>query len=189
MNRKSLNIVAAEVRQGASALRGETPESPEEGAGEPRQLAIQVRNPQDVPLYVWASRRAFRYDPETHTLALYLTERTPDPPPGIRMISDHPRIPRQVVVGPGEEATVNVPLPAVMRTRVPGEGLGMHFVEEAIGPIDQVELHVQSATEPARAPGREEAGLYRKRLADQGEVATATIRTSTRSDDKNQKED
>ena len=60
---------------------------------EPIQLSMEVQNPGDSSLFVWTSRRAYDYDASTHVLTLYLTEQTPPLPPGIVMISNHPRTP------------------------------------------------------------------------------------------------
>lgn len=145
------------------------------------RVGIAVENPSDQPLHVWAAWRAYDYDAATRTLTVYLTEHTPPPPPGITMISDHPRTPPQVVIVPRSRATVHVDVPATIRRRVPGTGLGMHFVEEPIGPIDRVDLHLQSATEPITpAKADESPERHRERLRQTGGVVRTTITLSER---------
>jgi hypothetical protein len=137
---------------------------------------VTVENPGDAPLYVWASRRHYEYDPDTKVLTLWLTEHVPPPPPGIRMISDHPRTPAQVEVGPQSRAIIDVPVPHVIRRRVPGGGgLGMSFAEERIGQIDRVDLHVQYADSPLPMPDGMDAAQHRQRLLDHGDVVHESI--------------
>jgi hypothetical protein len=147
----------------------------ERGVQEQLQVSIEVENPNDKPLHVWASRRAYDYDASTHVLSIHLAETPPALPPGIQMLSDHPRTPVQVAVNPKSRATIKVPIPATIRRRVPGAGLGMSFVEEPIGQIDKVDLQVQYADEPARHIPKESPIQHRKRLMKHGQVAVATI--------------
>lgn len=142
-----------------------------------QHIGVEVDNTSDSPLFVWASRRHYDYDPETKVLSLWLTEHVPPPPPGIRIISDHPRTPAQVQVGAGGRAVIDVPVPHVIRRRVPGSGgLGMSFTEERIGQIDRVDLHVQYADEPLPAAGGMDPAQHRQRLRDHGDVVQASIR-------------
>jgi hypothetical protein len=91
------------------------------------------------------------------------------------MLSDHPRTPVLVEIGARSRNTVEVLVPTTIRRRVPGTGLGMSFVEEPIGQIDQVELHIQSATEPLRHYAKEDPAEHRKRLLEHGDVVRATV--------------
>jgi hypothetical protein len=179
MSKKQLKIISAKINQPtpAAEARKARPEAPAVPPPVPErmQLSVAVENPSDRPLHVWASRSAYDYDPDTQVLTVYLTEQTPPPPPGIEMISNHPRSPAQVVVPPGSQAIVNVPVPSVFRRRVPGEGLGMRFVEEPIGPIARVDLHVQYANEPIQPRAGESPEQHRKRLDEHGQVVRATI--------------
>lgn len=140
-----------------------------------QHVGVTVENPNDVPLHVWASRRHYEYDPATKVLTLWLTEHVPPPPPGIRMISDHPRTPAQVEVGAHSQAVIDVPVPHVIRRRVPGSGLGMSFSEERIGQIDRVDLHVQYADLPLPMPNGMDAAQHRQRLLEHGEVVHESI--------------
>jgi hypothetical protein len=145
------------------------------GTQEQMQVSVEVANPNGEPLHVWSTRRAYDYDASTRTLTLYLTEHTPPLPPGIRMISDHPVTPTLVEVAPNSRGTLEVLVPTTIRRRVPGAGLGMSFVEEPIGQIDQVDLHVQSATEPLQHHGKENPPEHRRRLLTHGDVVRATV--------------
>jgi len=175
MAKKHLKIMGATFRGALPAHGAEAGH----GIQEPVNLAVEVENPGDKPLHVWASRRAYDYDATTHVLTLYLTEHTPELPPGIKMISNHPRTPTQVVIDAKGRTTIDVPVPAIIRRRVPGEGLGMSFVEEPIGQIDRVELHIQSADEPIEPLDKESPTEHRKRLREHGDVIRATITPTT----------
>jgi hypothetical protein len=171
MSDKPLGIVGVEI------YRPREVEAADAGPGvQPRlQVSVRVANPRDQPLHVWSTRRAYEYDASARVLTLYLTDHKPPPPPGIEMISEHPRTPSQIVVAPRGDATFDVPVPTTIRRRVPGEGLGMHFVEEPIGPIDHVDLHIQYAPEPLQQRAKEDPIEHRERLQAHGEVVRATI--------------
>jgi hypothetical protein len=180
MSKKQLKIISAKISQPSPAPEAlkDRPEAPGDVPTpvlERMQLSVAVENPSDKPMHVWASRRAYDYDSDTQMLTIYMTEQTPPPPPGIEMISNHPRTPAQVIVPPGSQATVNVPVPSIIRRRVPGEGLGMHFVEEPIGAIARVDLHVQYTNEPIQHRVGESPEEHRKRLQAHGQVIRATI--------------
>jgi hypothetical protein len=168
---KQLKIMGATIQRPAPVYEAEAAR----GVQEQLRLAVEVENPSDKPLHVWASRRAYDYDATTHVLTLYLTEHTPELPPGITIISNHPRTPVQVEVGAKSRATLDVAVPTIIRRRVPGEGLGMSFVEEPIGPIDRVDLHIQSASERVEYLVGESPAEYRARLRTHGDVVQATI--------------
>jgi hypothetical protein len=51
----------------------------------------------------------------------------------------------------------------------------MRFVEEPIGPIARVDLHVQYANEPIQPRAGESPEQHRKRLDEHGQVVRATI--------------
>jgi hypothetical protein len=152
---------------------------PEEAATrrvQPRlQLQVDVENAGDAPLHVWASRRAFDYDPASRRLTLHLAETEPETPPGIEIVSEHPRVPQQVVVAPGARTTIDVPVPTMVRRRVPGVGLGMSFVEEPIDQVGEVELHVQYADVPFQRIVEESPSEHRERLRAHGGVVRATL--------------
>ena len=185
--KQQVKIAGAEIRRPSAAPeakpKAKAEAKPEAQTGEPPappperlQLAVAVENPSHRPMHVWASRRGYEYDPETRVLTVYLTENTPEPPPGIQMISQHPRTPAQIVVPPSGQATVNVAVPNVIRRRIPSEGLGMNFVEEPIGPIDEVEVHLQVATEPVPEAATEDPVEHRKRLQSHGNVIRTRIK-------------
>lgn len=170
MSNKALKILSAQIRRPVPAAEAKAARPAEQQL----HLAVEVENPGDTPLYVWASRRAYDYDPSTHVLTLYLTEHTPPPPPGIQIISNHPRTPNLEVVKAKGRTTLDVPVPAFIRRRVPGKGLGMSFVEEPIGKIDRVDLHIQVSNEPVEDIENESPAEHRKRLA-LGSVVQATV--------------
>jgi hypothetical protein len=176
MSNEQLKIVGTVIQRPTAVSEAETAR----GVQELLHLSIEVENPSDKPLHVWASRRAYDYDASSHVLSIYLTEHTPDPPPGIKMISDHPRTPVQVVVNAKSRARIKVPVPAIIRRRVPGEGLGMAFVEEPIEQIERVDLHIQYATEPIQSGDQESPAEHRKRLKAHGKVVKTTITPTER---------
>lgn len=177
MAKKPLKLVGAEIRGAGpvSELKAATVTATAPAGAERTHAALDVENPNDQPLHVWVSRRAYEYDAATHLLTLYLTDHFPAPPPGIRMISEHPRTPVQVEVPARGRATIKVPLPAFIRRRVPGQGRGMSFVEEPITRIDKVEFHVQYADDPLHFSTHESPADHRARLQAHGEVVRATI--------------
>lgn len=174
MTDKTLKVVSVQIGRPLPVAEAEAAR----GVQGRLQLSVQVDNPTDKPLHVWSSRRAYDYDAATHVLSIYLTEHTPPLPPGIKMISDHPRTPTLVVVDAKSRGTLEVPVPTSIRRRVPGTGLGMSFVEEPIRQIDRVELHIQYAAEPLQERPGESTVEHRKRLQAHGQVVQATI-TST----------
>jgi hypothetical protein len=171
MSDKSLKIVSTQIGRPLPVAEAQAAR----GVQERLQLSIQVDNPTDKPLHVWSTRRAYDYNSATHVLTLYLTEHTPPLPPGIEMISDHPRDPTLVVVNAKSRGTLEVPVPTSIRRRVPGTGLGMSFVEEPISQIDKIELHVQYATAPLQQLPKTNPAEHRKRLQAHGQVVKATI--------------
>lgn len=173
MNKKPLKITGAEIRRPAATAPAAAAAP---AAAPPLEIAVALENPADHPRHVWSAPRSYGYDAASGVLALYLTEHTPPPPPGIQIISDHPRIPPQVVIDAHGRLTLKVALPPTIRRQVPGSGLGMSYVEEPIGQVSRVELHIQSAAgpiEPSR--GGESPEQFRQRLRQHGEVARATI--------------
>lgn len=142
------------------------------------QLALTLENPGDKPMHVWATARAIDYDASSGVLTLYLTEHTPAPPPGITLISKHPRPPSQVVVAGHGKTTFEVALPQSIRRRVGGAGLGMHFVEEPIGAVSRVALHVQYASEAIEPKKDEAPDTFAERLRRHGSVELTSIAAS-----------
>lgn len=172
MAKKQLKINSASV-QAPEAAPG-----PAEPAGTqpPLQVSVEVENPGDAPLHVWSNVRAYEYDASKKKLTVHLTQYEPQVPPEIRLLSHHPQVPQQAVVDPGARRTLNLRVPAVIRRRVPGEGMGMHFVEEAIGPVDEIEVRIQYSPEPVTAPPGENPDDLQKRLRDAGESVQSVIR-------------
>jgi hypothetical protein len=103
-------------------------------------VKVEVKNASsDTAYYLWSGMRSFSYSAPTKTLSLDLSgPTTPEPKPGIRVISKHPpRIPKQVACPPGQIAVLHIRVPArVRRTSVKGPSLVVK--EEAIGPIVHV---------------------------------------------------
>ena len=117
MSNEELKIVGTEIQRPMPVPEAEAAR----GVQERLRLSVEVENPSNKPLHVWTSRRAYDYynfNPCPHS---YLTEHTPALPPGIKMISDHPRTPVQVVVDPGSRTRIDVPVPAIIRRRVSRE--------------------------------------------------------------------
>ncbi len=170
-SRKQLQIAAATMRARVPMSDAEAAR----GAQQQQMIAFEVENPSDEPVHVWTSRRGYDFDASTRVLTLYLTDQTPDLPPGITMISDHPHTPEQVEVQANSKATIEVSVPATIRRRVPGEGFGMSFIEEPIEQIDRVDIHMQSAPEKVEYLADEKPAEFRKRLRARGDVVQATI--------------
>jgi hypothetical protein len=140
-------------------------------------LSVEVENTTDQPLHVWATRKGYNYDAATQVLSVQLAESTQELPPTIKMISNHPRIPTQVVVNAKSRTTIKVPVPATIRR--PGTGQGGAWVEEPIGQIARVDIQVQYAPEPIQYRPGENASDLRKRLREHGDVVQAVITPTT----------
>jgi hypothetical protein len=147
------------------------------GARATLNLGIDVENPGDKPLYVWATTKDYAYDPATRVLSVDLAEPVKQLPPYIKMISDHPRAPAQVVVNPKSRATIKVQIPA--KVNRPGPPGGPTWVEDPIGPIDRVDVRLQHATEPIHHRAGEPPPEFRKRLREHGDVVRAEITPAT----------
>lgn len=163
---KILSVTIARPSSVADVARGAPPRL---------NLTIEVENTSNEPLYVWTDLRRYDYDPSTHVVSVQLAEIPRDLPPHIKMISDHPREPIQVVVKPKGHMTIKVQLPGSVRRLTPGKGLGKSFAEIPIGQIDRVEVTIQHAVEPIKLQPGEAPANFRKRLCEHGDVAQATI--------------
>ena len=143
-------------------------------------VLIEVKNESAAPLHVWSDRRGYDFDVATGVLSLQLAEPSEELPPGIEMISDHPRAPSQVIIEPGAEATIDVPVPTTVRHRTPGEGMGMSFAEESIDRIRRIEISIQYADVPFQAIIGESPADMRVRLREHGAVARKTVSVRAR---------
>jgi hypothetical protein len=139
-------------------------------------LGVDVENPGNQPLYVWASCKEYSYDPATHVLSVDLAEPTRQLPSYIKMISDHPRAPAQVVVNPKSRATIKVLVPG--KVNRPGPPGGPAWVEDPIGQIDRVQIRVQNAAEPIQHRAGESPTAFRQRLREHGETVQAEVTPS-----------
>jgi len=155
---------------GVSNVTITRPVFPAEALGAPSaipaiRLGVTVENPGDATMHVWTSRRAYDYNAATRLLTVYLTERPP-------LTRDAPAIQTSqsfrsahVAIPPKGRATIDVVIPPTIRRLAPSAGPGIVIVEEPIGAIDHVELHVQSTTHPlsdaqeALALGRTERAM------------------------------
>jgi hypothetical protein len=165
------------------AIRPPTPVTEEEAAHnvpERQHLDVQVENTGSAPVHVWTGLRGYTYDSATNVLEVFLSEPGDVTPPGIELISDHPRVPPQVVVDAGGQTTIDVPVSTVIRRRVPGTGLGMSYVEEPIDDIQQVTLHVQYADVPFQAVVGESPQQLRRRMQSHGQTVDATVTPTNR---------
>jgi len=169
--KKKLKITSATIRPADPGTATETAEDAPAQHG----IAVDIDNPNDTPLHVWASPRGYDFNSETRVLTLYLTDNQPDPPADIKMISSHPRTPSQLVVDANGKATIDVQVPKTIRRRVAGEGLSLSFVEEPIEQIDRIDIHIQSAFEPMQYVVDESPEDHHKRLRAHGDVVKTTI--------------
>jgi len=149
------------------------------GAPPRLDLTVEVENPSDQPLHVWTDQRAYNYDPTTHVLSVQLAEPEDTLPPNITMLSDHPRVPTQIVVNPKGRAKINLQIPGIIRRLTPGQGAGRSFVEEPIGQVDRVDLQIQHSTEAVQYERGKSGADFRKRLRGHGEVVRATVTPTT----------
>ena len=157
------------------------------GAGRPRlNVTVDVENQTSAPLYAWSSERGYDYDAASKKLTLHLSEQPNVPPPGIILLSDHPRVPAQVEVAPNSRTSIKVQLPAIVRRAAPG---GQGWVEEPIGEIAQIDVDLQYGTAPIEsAKPRETSAQFRSRMREHGDVARATLTPDSAGEPPRQKE-
>lgn len=147
-------------------------------------LSVEIENLSDQLLYVWSSDQGYSYDQSAHMLAVHLAEVPRNLPPGIKLLSDHPRLPPQVEVGPKSRVNLKVQIPAFTRPVVGGR-----WREEPIGQIDRVDIDIQYGLEPVRPPRAGEGGSeFRNRLLAYGAVVRAEITPTTDASSANKKE-
>lgn len=168
---EDLRISAVRVRPATAVSQDDA----DRGLRERLQLEVEVQADATKPLHVWTSRSAYDYDAATKTLTVYLAEPGTVHNPDIELISDHPRVPSQTTVAPGDKAILDVPIPTTIRRAVPSGGLGLGFVEEPIGSIEHVEVHVQYADVPFQHVVGETPDSHRKRLQSHGRTTSATL--------------
>ena len=154
-------------------------EKAERGVQERMLVEVEVKNDTDKPLHVLTSRRSYDYDPTTRVLTLQLADKPFETPPGIELVSKHPRVPTQVVVDQGASRTIEVPVPTTIRRRVPGSGAGMSFVEEPITDVDHVEVEVQFSDVPFQRIVKEDPDEHQRRLAEHGSVVRETLKPTS----------
>jgi hypothetical protein len=158
---------------------GATDQAEAVGAPGRRQLAIELENPTDTPLHVWLSPSAYDWKPDTGELSLHLDEPEEAVPPGITLISHHPRTPAQETVPANSRATVTIDVPPMIRRRVSGEGMGMRAVEEPVGDVRSIRFEMRYSDAPFESPTVDESPQqHRDRLATQGNVVNRVIAVS-----------
>ncbi|MGA2420374.1 MAG: hypothetical protein ABSG69_09835 [Candidatus Acidiferrum sp.] len=165
----SLRVIAVSIKRPASV-----PTTSRDGLAN-LELSIEVENVSAKALYVWTSRRSYSYNNLTNVLTVYLAEPEEQLPANIKMLSDHAHTPAQAAVDARSRVTIEVAVPASTRRFTPGKGLGQSFVEDPIGQIAQVEIHLQFAVVPIKSRVGENPSDYRKRLRAHGEVVTAEV--------------
>jgi hypothetical protein len=168
MQLKRLNLVGVRVEPPArEAIAGGA------AAGARLNVIVEVENQTTAPLYAWSSERGYDYDAASKVLTLHLSEQPRVLPPGIILISDHPRAPAQVEVAPNSRTSIRVQLPAVVRRAAAG---GTGWVEEPIGEIAQIDVDLQYGTAPIEsARPHETSAQFRSRMREHGDVARATL--------------
>lgn len=169
---KPLKVLGITIRRPLSvsaAARGVPP---------PLNLGVEVENPADKPVYVWAKHRGFTYDSDSRVLSVQLAEPAQAPNPKVKILADHPRTPVQVMVGAKSRATIKIVLaPNVPRVVPPSQPNGaVDIVPEPIGPIDEVHIRVQYAAEQIKYRRGEHPRDFKKRLLGHGDVVEATIK-------------
>jgi hypothetical protein len=139
-------------------------------------FSVDIENPSDQPMYVWASATAFNFDPDSGRLTVHLNAPEEAVPPGIILISEHPRTPDQVEVPPHGQATVNITAPRTIRREVPGEGLGMSYTEEPVEHVRSLTVRMRYADTPFEARAADESpDAHSARLRSHGRVVEHTL--------------
>lgn len=140
-------------------------------------VVVEVENTGTKPLHVWASHRAYDYDPSSHVLTVHLTETALALPPNIVLISDHPRVPDQIELAANSRAKIRVRLPPFVRRSSPD---GKGWFEDPIGDVAKVDIGVQYANTPFESPHPGEfTAAYRARMQAHGDVTQARITPQT----------
>ena len=149
-------------------------------------VTVEVENETTTPLYAWSSERGYEYDRASKVLTLHLSEQPRVLPPGVIMISDHPRKPAQVEVPPNSRISVTVQVPAFVRRAAEG---GTGWVEEPIGEIVRVDVDLQYGTAPIEnARPHETSEQFRLRMRESGDVVQAKLTPDSGADTPRQKE-
>lgn len=137
------------------------------------KIDVEIENKAGARRFAWSSLRHYEYDKTTKVLSLHLAEHAPALPPGMILISDHPRTPDQIELAPGAKATVQVEIPAFIRRASPD---GKGWIEDPIGTVDHVELRLQHAPTAVEAVKPHESGeQFRARAIKGSSVAITRI--------------
>ena len=169
MSEQHLKIVGVSISRAASVA------DVARGAAPRMNVTVEVRNLSAKQLHVWTECRARSYDAASHVLTIRLAERVAPLPPHIKLISDHPRTPAQIAVAGKAGARIQLHLAGTIRRLTPGQGIGRSFVDDPIGPVDQVDISVQYGAEPIQYAAGESPADFRARLRAHGQVAQATV--------------
>jgi hypothetical protein len=140
-------------------------------------IVVQVANNGSDVAHVWASPTVISYDDGTQTLNVVLAYT--EPQDGFEP-TQHPRIPDQLVVGPGEERELRIEFPPVLRRwDFAAPGLAPALAETPVGPIKTMHLEIAYAATPfqplASLPPRE----YAAELAAHGGRITTDLPVTT----------
>ena len=177
-----LKVVAVQIHRSPPAAQAQT------GVQAWLDLAVEVENLGHQPLHVWSSQRGYAYDAASGVLTVHLAEVPLTPPPGIKMISDHPRLPAQVEVAANTRVKLRVRFPAAIR-RPAGDQGQSGWRDDPIGDIKRVDVDVQYATAPVeQVTAHETSADFRKRMLAHGHVVRATITPTSGDDAPHQKE-
>jgi hypothetical protein len=140
-------------------------------------IVIRVANNGPDVTHIWTSPTIVSYDNSTQTLNVVLAHT--EPQDGFEP-TQHPRIPDQLVVGPGEERELRIEFPPVLRRwDFTVRGLAPAIAETPVGPIKTLHLEVAYAATPfqplASLPPRE----FAAELASHGDRITADLPVTT----------
>lgn len=142
------------------------------------EISVAIENKTSAPRFAWSTVRRVAYDKASKVLTVHLEETAPVLPPGLIMLSDHPRTPQQTEIAPGAMATLKVAIPAFIRRAAPD---GNGWVEDPIGQINHIDVRLQHSTEAIEAVKPHETGEeFRARALRGSVISTARIANSAK---------
>lgn len=141
-------------------------------------LDVTVHNPSDRTLHLYRTLRAIRYDPETHTLLVQMSDRGLEEP---HRVGNFIR-PRLISIDPGGTTSFRVPLPRVItRVKASPQKLRSPIIESLPAhEAETLEIEIAWGRAPFYDDPRPKAGGPRARLVAwaQGHARLRTPRHS-----------
>ncbi len=142
-------------------------------------LAVRLANDTGAAVHVWATPRYLSYT--DGLLTLRLAEAEP-PPPGIEIISHHPRVPDQIVIPVGAVAALKVRVPRTLHSTVLDRpGLGGTVASQDLGAVSDLDVTIAYAPTPFQPTTDQGPDEFIEALRSHGAVVSARVPVEPRS--------